>query len=529
MTTKTSDYLVIGSGIAGMVFALKVADHGKVHIITKHGSCDGNTNLAQGGIAAVTEANDRPELHAEDTYTAGDGLCHKDAVTVMVNEAGIRVRELMDWGVPFDKGEDGNLDRAREGGHGKHRILHVADMTGRSIQESLLAQVKAHPNITLYENHMAVDLITDHQVLNNLQSAFNVCFGAYVLDHDTGDVEIFRSDYTLLATGGACRVYMNTTNPPAATGDGIAMAYRAGVRIANMEFIQFHPTALYAPGEQCFLISEACRGAGGILRNSDGQRFMEKYDERLELAPRDVVARAIDTEMKTRAEMCVYLDMTHLPKEKVMSHFPNIAAHCQESLGIDITEEFIPVSPAAHYLCGGVMVNLKGQTSMHNLFAVGETTHTGVHGANRLASNSLLEAVVFAHRAAMRVLEKKKHMFPDVVVPDWDDTNATNPQEWRLIRHNSTELRRLMWDYVGIVRSKAHLNRAFLRMRTIYEEIENYYRRTRVTTDMLELRNLTAVAYLVVRAALRRNESRGLHYMEDYPKKDSKYLKDTIL
>ncbi|RKY52578.1 MAG: L-aspartate oxidase, partial [Candidatus Neomarinimicrobiota bacterium] len=405
MSEIKTDYLVIGSGVAGLTFALKVAEFGDVNLITKSSLANTNTVLAQGGVAAAITFDDDPENHAKDTYIAGAGLCHKDAVDVLVKEASRRIEELIDLGVKFDINDDGSYDLAMEGGHSYHRILHVADETGKKIQEILIKQVKDHPNIHIYEHHMAVELITDHHVLSNLQSAFNICFGAYVLNEKSGEVNIFHADYTLLATGGASRVYQHTTNSQIATGDGIAMAYRAGVRIANMEFIQFHPTSLYEPGAEPFLISEACRGFGGILRNSAGERFMENYDDRLELAPRDIVARAIDAECKSRGEACAYLDMTHLPAKKVLAHFPNISLHCKEHLKIDITNEWIPIVPAAHYVCGGVMTNLNGQTSMHNLFVAGETAHTGVHGANRLASNSLLEGLVFAHRAAKRVIE----------------------------------------------------------------------------------------------------------------------------
>ena len=529
MSEIKSDYLVIGSGIAGLTFALEVAEYGEVSLITKSSMENTNTSLAQGGVAAVVLDEDDPEDHAEDTYIAGAGLCHKDAVELLVKEASQRIKDLVKRGVVFDLKEDGSYDLAREGGHSFARVLHVADQTGKSIQETLIARVREHPNIHVYEYHMAVELITDHHVLSNLQSAFNICFGAYVLDEQSGEVNIFHADYTMLATGGASRVYLHTTNPQVATGDGIAMAYRAGVRIANMEFVQFHPTALYEPGAEPFLISEACRGFGAILRNGAGERFMEKYDERLELAPRDIVARAIDEECKTRGEACAYLDMTHSPANRILSHFPTIASHCKERLRIDITQEMIPVVPAAHYVCGGVMTNLNGQTSMHKLFAAGETAHTGIHGANRLASNSLLEGLVFAHRAAKRVIEKKRNSLNNVTIPEWDDTDVTNEQEWTLIRNNRSELQSIMWDYVGIVRSKAQLNRAITRMTTLYEEIEEYYKRTRVSLPLLELRNLSAVAYLIVRSALRRNESRGLHYMSDYPAKDDKYLKDTII
>jgi L-aspartate oxidase len=529
MNKIQSDYLVIGSGIAGLSFALKVAEFGKVHVITKSRLDNTNTVLAQGGVAAVISEEDNIQSHVQDTHIAGAGLCHEDAVNLMVRDAPKRIRELIDYGVSFDTNGSGTFDLAKEGGHSHYRILHVADETGRNIQEVLMRKVRENPNIKIFEEHMAVELITDHHVLNNLQSAFNICFGAYVFDERSKEVRIFSADYTLLASGGASRVYLHTTNPDVATGDGIAMAFRAGVRIANMEFVQFHPTALYDPGAEPFLISEACRGFGAYLRNGKGERFMDKYDKRLELAPRDIVARAIDAECKSRGDDCAYLDMRHLKAEEVVSHFPNIAAHCKERLKIDITKEMIPVVPAAHYICGGVMTNLNGQTSMHNLFAAGETANTGVHGANRLASNSLLEALIFAHRAAMRVIEKKRNQFNNVKIPDWDDTDVTNQQEWRLLRNNRHELQTIMWEHVGIVRSTVHLHRALRRLSILYDEIEDYYRRTRVNKNILELRNLSAVAYLIVRSALRRTESRGLHYMSDYPGKDDKFLKDTII
>ncbi len=528
---EKSDYLVIGSGIAGLSFALKVADHGTVNIVTKTSKRETNTSYAQGGIASVFSPEDTFESHIEDTLIAGAGLCHRDAVEMAVKEGPERIRELIGWGIHFTKKSDDpkKYDLAREGGHSFHRILHAADLTGAEVHRILLKKAEAHPNIKIWEDHLAVDLITEHHVLGNLQAAFNICFGAYVLCTGENCVIPFQAHYTVLATGGASKVFLHSTNPDIAIGDGVAMAYRAGVRIANMEFIQFHPTSLYHPGGQSFLISEALRGFGGKLINADGKRFMPDYDERAELAPRDIVARAIDAEMKSRREECVYLDMTHLDKKAVKEHFPNIYKHCLDKLHLDITEKPIPVVPAAHYMCGGVMTSLTGQTSMQNLFASGEVAHTGIHGANRLASNSLLEALVFSHNAAHKVIAKRPRQFRDVIIPDWDESGIVDEYEWVLIRHNSKEIQNIMWDYVGIVRSKKHLQRAFRRMRVIYEEIEDYYKRSKITGELVELRNMAAVAYLIIRSAMRRNESRGLHYMTDYPEKNPKFLKDTVI
>lgn len=530
MSINKSKYLVIGSGIAGLSFALKVADSGKVNLITKSKMSDCNTSKAQGGIAAVMSSNDSSEQHKKDTMIAGVGLCHNDSLDALVNEGPERIRELIDWGVEFTKQENGEYDLTKEGGHSQRRVLHKADATGEEIEESLIKKVKDHPNINIYENRFAIDLITEHQVRNNLQSAFNVCFGAYVLDKESDNVDIFRANFTMLATGGAARVYLHSTNPEVDTGDGIAMAYRASVRIANMEFIQFHPTALYDPHNKPFLISEALRGFGGKLKNGNGIEFMKKYDKRLELAPRDIVARAIDLEMKKDGSDFVYLDMTSLNLSEVKKRFPTIFKHCIDYLNIDITKKMIPVVPAAHYICGGIMTNMSGNTSMHNLYASGETAHTGIHGANRLASNSLTEALIFSHRAALKILNKKfENEFENIEIPEWKDDGKLNPNEWILIKHNTKELQNIMWDYVGIIRSRPHLNRALRRTQMLYDEIENYYKRTKVRDNILELRNLTTIAYLIIRSALRREESRGLHFMSDYPDKDDKFYKDTII
>jgi L-aspartate oxidase len=524
-----SDYLVIGSGVAGLSFALKVADHGKVNIISKSEASESNTSYAQGGIASVTDTSDSIQKHIDDTLVAGAGLCHRDAVELSLSEAPERIKDLIDWGVKFTKNENGKFDLAKEGGHSEHRILHADDLTGAEIQRALLERARKHPNIEIFENHFAIDIITEHHVLGNLQSAFNICFGAYVLCCNDQSVIAFQSNYTIIATGGASRVFLHSTNPNIATGDGVSMALRAGVRIANMEFVQFHPTSLYNPGKRSFLISEALRGYGGRLINGSGKRFMMSYDERAELAPRDIVARAIDSEMKRRREDCVFLDMRHLDPEEVKTRFPNIFKHCKDSLNIDISKDLIPVVPAAHYFCGGIMTSLTGQTSMQNLFAIGEAAHTGLHGANRLASNSLMEGLTFGHNAAMKVISKKPRNFGSVIIPDWDESGVVDEKEWVLTRHDLNEIQNIMWDYVGIVRSKKQLERAKRRVHVIYQEIEDYYKKSKITSELVELRNLASIAFLIITSALRRNESRGLHYMTDFPDKSDKYLKDTII
>jgi L-aspartate oxidase len=525
-----SEYLVIGSGIAGLSIALQMAESGKVNVISKTSLDETNTNYAQGGIASVTTESDSFESHIGDTLTAGAGLCHKDAVEVMVSEGPDRINDLINWGVNFSRSkENSDYELAREGGHSVSRIFHVKDFTGAEIQRVLLERAKEHPNIQLFEDYYAIDLITDHHVLGNLQAAFNICFGAYVFSKVDKKVHVFRSGYTILATGGGSRVYQYSTNPETSTGDGVSMAYRAGVRIANMEFIQFHPTALFEPGHRLFLISEALRGYGGIIKNLDGEAFVEKYDERGELAPRDIVSRAIDSEMKKRREDHVWLDMTHFDHDQVKQRFPKIYEYCLKEKHIDISKDPIPVVPAAHYLCGGIMTSLDGQTSMQNLFACGETAHTGVHGANRLASNSLLEALVFSYRISEKLKTKQKRNFDEVLIPEWDESGVLNLDEWFLIKHNLQQIQSLMWNYVGIVRSKQTLQRAFRRIKLIYEETENYYQRTKISADLLELRNMAAIAYMIILSALRRNESRGCHFMSDFPEPHEKLLKDTII
>ncbi len=527
--SRRFDFLVIGSGSAGLNFALQVADHGTVGIITKKDRAESNTNYAQGGIASVMDAADSYEKHIEDTLVAGAGLCKREAVELIVTEGPTVVRELMDMGAAFTA-HAGRLDLGREGGHSHNRIVHAADMTGREIERALLSRVGSHPNITVLEHVFAMELITEHHLGKHVTRYDDDthCFGAYVLNTISNRVERILAKTTLLATGGAGRVYAHTTNPEIATGDGIAMAFRAKARVANMEFIQFHPTSLYHPGADGFLISEAVRGHGAILRNADGVAFMEQYDTRKELAPRDIVARAIDDQLKKRGEECVYLDLTHLDPADVRAHFPNIAAQCAE-YGVDITTERIPVVPAAHYICGGVVTDLDGRTSIHGLFAAGEVACTGVHGANRLASNSLLEALVFAKRAAAKAIAYASRAHWHEHVPEWDYSGTINTEEWVLISHNKRELQQLMWNYVGIVRSDLRLERAFRRTRLLYEETENFYQRTRVSVPLCQLRNLITIAYLVIRSAMGRKESRGLHYTTDYPQPDEREKRDSVI
>jgi len=537
------DFLVIGSGVAGLSFALRAAEHGTVAVVTKKASAESNTNYAQGGIAAVMDPADSVEDHVRDTLVAGAGLCDPEVVRIVVTEGPERVRELMALGAAFDRAADGDLHLGREGGHSANRIVHAADMTGREVERALLAAVRAHPNVRLYEYHFAIDLITEHhlgQDVAALGPGGIHCFGVYALDEEKGRVETLLARATLLAAGGAGQVYLHTTNPPVATGDGIAMCYRARAAIANMEFIQFHPTSLYLPGEdpsqgsgqafggRRFLITEAVRGDGGVLRNLAGERFMPAYDPRAELAPRDVVARAIDDQMKRHGDPHVWLDISHRPKDEVLRHFPNI----HETLlahGIDMTAEPIPVVPAAHYTCGGVRVDTEARTSIAGLFACGEVTCTGLHGANRLASNSLLEALVFANRAVAPAVEYAREHAWEEAVPAWDASGTENAKEWVLVQHNLGEVRRVMSDYVGIVRSALRLERAARRIRLLYEETEDFYQRTRVSTELGELRNLIAVAHLVVACARSRRESRGLHFMTDFPDTDPAQAHDTVL
>ncbi|MFC2089967.1 L-aspartate oxidase [Bacteroidota bacterium] len=519
---KRYDFLVIGSGLGGISFALKVADHGTVAILTKTKLEETNTRYAQGGIAAVTHEPDSYEKHVKDTLVAGDDLCNEDIVRMVVKEASIQIEELIEWGTNFDKKSDGSYSLAREGGHSEHRILHHKDSTGAEIQRALSERVRKHPNIDIYEEYFAVDLITQHHKgkLVKRHLADIECYGAYALDLKNHTILKFLSKITLIGTGGAGNLYLTTTNPEIATGDGIAMVYRAKGIIENMEFVQFHPTSLFNPGERpSFLITEAMRGYGGILRNQKGENFMKKYDERGSLAPRDIVARAIDNELKISGNEFLYLDCTHLDEKDLKEHFPNITKKCSE-IGIDIAKDMIPVVPAAHYMCGGIKVDSEGQSWIKRLFAVGESSSTGLHGANRLASNSLIEAIVFADRAARLAVKEAPGLTYEQKVPDWDDSGTTNNEEMILITQTQKEVRQIMTNYVGIVRSDLRLERALNRLEIIYRETEELYKKSRLSKDICELRNLINVGFLVIKMAQARKESRGLHYTLDYPQKE---------
>ncbi|GBF50312.1 L-aspartate oxidase [Leptospira ryugenii] len=529
MTRITTDFLIIGSGVSGLFSALKLAPLGEVVVVTKKADYESNTNYAQGGIASVFDDKDKFEEHIQDTLSAGAGLCDPEAVRVLVEEGPTRVRELLEIGVPFTRDESGNLDLSREGGHSKNRIVHSHDRTGSAVEKALLDAVHANSNIRILENHACVDLMTRHH-LKNKEGLPLRCYGAYIVDTETSEVFPVIAKKTLLATGGAGQVYLHTTNPNIATGDGVASAYRAGAIIKNMEFYQFHPTSLFHEQGNSFLISEAVRGHGGILREMNGRPFMKDYHEMGELAPRDIVARAIDDTMKKRGESYVLLDITHRPANDIKSHFPSIYERCKK-LGIDITTDPIPVVPAAHYMCGGVATDLFGRTNIQDLYACGETTCTGVHGGNRLASNSLLECLVFSHRIAIDIQNQGKLDYPQESkeIPAWNKEGTTNTEEWILISHNLGEVRTIMSNYVGIVRSNLRLERALRRLQLISEEVKDYYNRTTVSLGLLELRNLVKVADLIVRSALMRKESRGLHFSTDYKEDRSPSRKDTVL
>lgn len=514
------DYLVIGSGIAGMSYALKVAATGKVALICKTNLEEANTYFAQGGVASVTNLEvDNFDKHIEDTMIAGDWLSDRAAVEKVVKGAPEQIKQLIEWGVNFDRNEKGEFDLHREGGHSEFRILHHADNTGAEIQDSLIRALKSHPNIDVFENHFAVEIITQHHLgkIVTRRTPDITCYGAYILDLATNKVDTFLSKVTVMATGGIGQVYTTTTNPPVATGDGIAMVYRAKGTVKDMEFIQFHPTALYHPGDRpSFLITEAMRGYGAVLRTLDGKEFMQKYDKRLSLAPRDIVARAIDNEMKLRGDDHVYLDVTHKDPEETKRHFPNIYAKCL-SLGIDITKDYIPVAPAAHYLCGGIKVDLNACSSIQRLYAVGECSCTGLHGGNRLASNSLIEAVVYADAAAKHSMANICHYSLRDDVPEWNDEGTQHNEEMVLITQSLKEVNQIMSTYVGIVRSNLRLDRAWNRLDILYEETEKLFKQSKASKEICELRNLINVGYLIMRQAKERHESRGLHYSIDYP------------
>lgn len=529
------DVLIIGSGASGLSLALKLADHCRVAVLAKGPLQEGSTYYAQGGIAAVLDATDSLESHVEDTLNAGAGLCDRKTVEFVVSRGRESIQWLLDLGVPFTRTESigdtrgsnevHNYHLTREGGHSHRRIIHAADATGKAVETTLESKARANPGISLFENHIAIDLITGKK----LGLDTDRCYGAYVLDVEQDYVITFRSKFVVLATGGAGKVYLYTSNPDVATGDGIAMAIRAGCDVANMEFMQFHPTCLYHPAAKSFLITEAIRGEGGYLRLPNGERFMERFDPRAELAPRDIVARAIDHEMKRTGSDCVFLDISHRPAEFIQEHFPTVSAKCLE-FGFDITTDPIPVVPAAHYMCGGIVTDLQGQTTLPGLYAIGESSCTGLHGANRMASNSLLECLVFAESAHQDILSKLADAPVPPDLPLWDESQVTDSDEEVVVTHNWHELRRFMWDYVGIVRTTKRLQRAKRRVELLKTEIAEYYGNFRVNSDLVELRNLVQVADAIIESALHRKESRGLHYTLDYPSlNDDEPPLDTIL
>jgi len=531
-----TDFLVIGSGIAGLTYAIKVAEacpDKQVLIVTKSMADETNTKYAQGGIAVVNDLeNDSFDKHIDDTLVAGDGLCNKEIVEVVVKEGALRVAEIIEWGARFDKEKDGDYALGKEGGHSEHRILHHKDVTGAEMERALLETVRSFSNIRFVNHYFIVDLITQHHFgyLVTKSTPDVQCFGVYALNLQTNRIEIIQAKITMLAAGGNGQVYRTTTNPSIASGDGVAMVYRAKGRIENMEFIQFHPTALYQAGQkgQAFLITEAVRGDGGILRNHQGEAFMERYDERKDLAPRDIVARAIDSEMKINGTEHVWLDCRHMDLEKFIHHFPNIYEKCK-SLGIDVTQHMIPVAPAAHYSCGGIKTDEWGRTSIQHLYAAGECASTGLHGANRLASNSLLEAMVFAHRSYLDAVEKMK-LFETIHtdLPEWNAKGTSVPKEMILITQSLKELQQVMSDYVGIVRNDIRLQRAMRRLDLLWEETEELYRNTTISPQIMELRNMITVGYLITKGAAFRKESRGLHFNTDYPAK-SPLLQNIVL
>jgi len=520
---KRTDFLVIGSGIAGLTFALKAVKYGKVTIVTKANLEDTNTRYAQGGIAAVFSEPDNFEKHISDTLIAGGGICNEEVVRMVVQEAPDRIKDLINIGVSFDKKEDGTYDLAKEGGHTEYRILHHKDKTGESIQKTLMERVRNEPNIDILEHHFAIEILTQHHLGEVVKRNYPdiKCFGAYVADLVNQNVITFLSKVTVVATGGIGNVYLTTTNPEIATGDGVAMVYRAKGTIENMEFIQFHPTSLYDPERKpSFLITEALRGYGAVLKNLSGEKFMNRYDSRGSLAPRDIVARAIDNELKIWGDDHVWLDCTHLNKEGLKDHFPNVYEHCLER-GIDITRDMIPVVPCAHYSCGGIKVDTDGQSNIDRLYALGEASSTGLHGANRLASNSLIEAAVYAHRAAIHSGARLKELTFEEKIPVWDYKGTTHLEEMVLITQSCKEVQMIMSNYVGIVRSDIRLERAMVRLDILYEETESLYKKSLISKKICELRNLINVGYIIIKMAKNRHESVGLHYSIDYPKRAS--------
>jgi L-aspartate oxidase len=518
---KRTDFLVLGSGIAGLTFALKASKYGKVSVVTKAKLDDTNTRYAQGGIAAVFSEPDNFKKHIRDTLIAGDGICNEEVVRLVVQEAPARIKDLIDLGVPFDKKNDGTYDLAKEGGHTEYRILHAKDKTGEAIQRTLIDRVLKDPNIEVFEQHFAIELLTQHHLGVEVKKNYPgiKCYGAYVADLGTQKVLTFLSKVTIVATGGVGNVYLTTTNPEIATGDGIAMVYRAKGTIENMEFIQFHPTSLYDPeNKPSFLITEALRGYGAVLKNMRGEKFMNRYDNRGSLAPRDIVARAIDNELKIWGDDHIWLDCTHLNPEGLKDHFPNVYEHCLLK-GIDITKDMIPVVPCAHYSCGGIKVDTDGQSTIDRLYALGEASSTGLHGANRLASNSLIEAAVYAHRAAIHSGSRIKKLTYEEKIPDWDYKGTTHLEEMVLITQSLKEVQMIMSNYVGIVRSDLRLERALVRLEILYDETESLYKRSLISKKICELRNLINVGYLIIKMAKNRRESIGLHYSIDHPKK----------
>lgn len=540
----TSDFLVIGSGIAGLTFAIKASAYGSVNLVTKKKDTDSNTNYAQGGIASVVDPKDTLENHIEDTLKAGDGLCNLDAVRIIVENGPEMIRELSRWGTRFTTMVDSAgrevLELGREGGHSKNRIVHAKDLTGRELERALLSKISSIPNIRVFEDHTAVDLLTEHQLGKTggerepLDKPGRItCYGAYILENATRAVHLFLAPVTMLASGGVGQIYQHTTNPEIATGDGIAMAYRAGAMVADMEFIQFHPTSLFLEGREgrSFLISEAVRGEGAVLTDLRGRRFMEGVHPMKELAPRDIVARAIDAELKRTGDRCVLLDISFKGRDFLQKRFPQIYERCL-SEGIDIAAAPIPVVPAAHYLCGGVVSDSNGRSSIESLFVSGETACTGVHGANRLASNSLLEGIVYSHRAVQYIEKNLDRLGVGKELPEfpaWNKEGTFDLEEWILIQHNMEDVKRLMWDYVGIVRSNIRLQRARRRINLLAEEIQDYYKRSTLSSELVELRNLATVAGLIIESAMWRKESRGLHYNTDYPRQDDDYRRNIIL